>query len=118
MKTVKVSQVQIRAFMKAKLSTSYPWAKRALIRLYTECQTSEEQNSGATYYRNGYGFNGTDDKILSSFANQITIRQRELSEKQVQVLFKLIPKYWAQIWSMITPEKKEEILIQINNDKS
>lgn len=89
------TKTQIKGFVKLKLSTDPVWALRALIKIY-EFQTQDEQKRGNTVYYNGVGFSGTDGRILSSIAKQY-LKTNVLSEKQMDIVFKKIPKYWIQV---------------------
>lgn len=71
------------------------WACRAIVALY-KCQTPDEQASMETKHHNSAGFNGVDAEILSSFAEQL-LRPRRLSDKQMQVAYRKLPKYAAQL---------------------
>lgn len=81
--------------IKEKVSKDPRWATRALIALYQR-QTTDEQASERTIERNGQGFNGIDAEILSSFANQV-LAGRTLSQKQLAIAFKKLPKYSKQL---------------------
>lgn len=91
----KITKVQIRLFVKEKLSTDPLWARHALLKIF-EFQTREEQESKATVDYNGVGFTGTDGRILSSLALQLQ-KKRRLSEKQMEIVYKKMPKYWGQV---------------------
>jgi hypothetical protein len=54
------------------------------------------------------GFNGRDSEILSSFSVQIE-KGRTLSEKQLNICKKLLPKYWRQILEVI--QSKEVVTV-------
>lgn len=77
------------------VSTKPAWAEHALLALL-ERQTEDEQRSQATKHQNGAGFNGTDAAILTSFAQQVQ-RGRKLSEKQLAIAYKKLPKYAGQL---------------------
>ncbi len=66
-----------------------------LLKLY-ECQTAEEQSVGATTENNGYGFNGVDSPILSSFAEFLK-KHGYLSDKQKAIARKKLVKYNKQL---------------------
>jgi hypothetical protein len=83
------------AFIKEQVSVDARWAIRGLLRIY-EDQTAEEQACGDTRVHNGVGFTGVDGEILSSFAEQIG-KGRIMSEKQMKLIFKKMPKYAAQL---------------------
>lgn len=91
----KVTKNQIKDFMKMKLSTDPVWAQRALLRIF-ENQTLDEQKSKHTKYHNGIGFTGADGEFLSSLAVQFQ-KKKYLSPKQMNHLYKKMPKYWNQL---------------------
>lgn len=86
------------SYIKSKLSVDPRWAIQGLLRVY-EFQTESEKNIGATTESNGVGFNGADGDILTSFANQIN-RGRTLSPKQLNVVYKKMPKYARQLYNI------------------
>ena len=106
---MKVSQAKIRDFLKKQLSTNSNWALRGLVRIY-ERQTADEQAVMRTEVVNGVGFTGCDAEILSSFAEQYK-RRGTLSEKQMVLVFKKMPRYWKQISSLIPKETIEQLVI-------
>ena len=89
--TKKAKQEYIRKMV----STNANWAIRALLRIYQN-QTEDEQYSHTTCHQNGIGFSGCDAEILTSFAQQVN-RGRALSEKQMNLLFKKMPRYSRQL---------------------
>jgi len=101
----KITKIQLRDYVKHKLATDPIWAKSALIRIY-EFQTSQEQSVESTIDHNGVGFSGTDGKILTSFAKQLETK-RWLSDKQMYIVMKKMPKYWNQIVMISDPVKLE-----------
>lgn len=107
---------------KAKLSTDPKWAVQGLLRIHQN-QTAEEQARGETVEDNGIGFTGCDAHILTSFANQAkrkiaTAKQRgwqvrwelALSQKQMALLHRKMPKYAAQLLSVSDPEKADKLV--------
>jgi hypothetical protein len=80
---------------KSKLSTNPVWATRGLLAIY-KGQTESEKMAGNVTADNGIGFTGTDAEILSSFAKQFQQRGT-LSEKQMAILYKKMPKYAGQL---------------------
>ena len=94
-------------FIKNQLATNPTWAVKALVKIY-ERQTIDEQNSQATKENNGIGFNGLDANILSSFAEQVN-KGRNLSVKQMTIVYKKMPRYWKQVASLISADKLTEI---------
>ena len=91
--------------IRAKVKKDPKWASRAIVALF-EKQTATEQMIEATSEHNGVGFNAIDAEILSSFAKQL-IAGRTLSEKQLAIAFKKLPKYAKQL-AMIAEEKNPE----------
>jgi hypothetical protein len=96
-----------KEYIKQQLSSNPSWAIRALVKIY-ERQTLDEQCSGQTKEHNNVGFSGVDSVILSSFATQV-LAGRVLSQKQMTLLYKKIPRYHRQIISMIPADKLQQI---------
>ena len=82
---------------KENLATDPRWATRGLLRIYT-FQTSDEQDRESTTDANGVGFTGVDGEILTSFAKQV-LAGRNLSQKQMDLLHKKMPKYAGQLYA-------------------
>jgi hypothetical protein len=89
--------------IKENLATSDKWVKRAVLVIF-EAQTAAEQATETTREENGVGFNGTDAKILSSFAKQIIEFEAgksrfnsALSPKQMDLARRKITKYSGQL---------------------
>ena len=78
-----------------KLRTDVRWAQRGLLAIYKN-QTADEQRAANVTHHNGMGFRCMDSIILTSFANQLQQRG-SLSPKQMNVVFKLMPKYARQL---------------------
>jgi len=91
--TTKKSRI---AFLREMLASEVRWAIKGLVTIY-DYQTAEEQNAGHTHDHNGVGFSGADSEILSSFAKQVNAKRFAGSEKQMNILFKKIPKYAKQL---------------------
>ena len=96
-----------KEFIKNQLATNPAWAVKGLVKIYT-LQTADEQASDRTSHDNGVGFNGLDANILSSFAKQVNAG-RNLSQKQMTIVYKKMPRYWKQIASLIPSDKLTEI---------
>lgn len=90
-----VTNKDVKAYVRRKLSTSDEWAKKALLLIMSH-QLPEEQRSDRTVFVNGKGFSGYDAPILTSLAKQLRDRQW-LSIKQMALLKKTIVKYWQQV---------------------
>ena len=87
--------------IKTNIQTNINWTIRTLEVLFDR-QTEDEQISTLTTHKNGRGFNGRDSEILTSFYNQVQKRKRYnnpqlLSEKQLSICQRLLPKYWRQV---------------------
>ena len=100
-------KMKVTEYIKNQLATNPAWAVKALVKVYT-LQTLDEQATGQTSNLNGVGFNGLDSKILSSFAEQVN-NGRNLSDKQMKLIYKKMPRYWKQVASFIPEEKMIEI---------
>jgi hypothetical protein len=104
-------------FLREMLSTNKDWALRAIERVY-ERQTDAEKASDQTKEFNKVGFSGTDAEFLSSLAKQYSER-KTLSPKQINVLFRIIPKYTKQIWQYSGTNKEAlyQMAIKYNEKK-
>lgn len=86
------------SYFKEKLASDEKWALRGLLRIY-QYQTDHEKAIEQTNEYNGVGFTGADSNILSSFAKQYSSRGF-LTEKQMFILKKRIPKYAGQLYNV------------------
>lgn len=91
--TTKKSRI---SFLREMLASEIRWAVKGLVTIY-EYQTADEQSCGDTREHNGVGFTGTDGEILSSFAEQVNKNRFKGSPKQLDILFKKMPKYAKQL---------------------
>lgn len=91
--TTKKSRI---AYLREMLASELRWALKGLTTIY-EYQTADEQRIGDTAEHNGVGFTGADGEILSSFAKQVNAKRFAGSEKQLDILFKKMPKYAKQL---------------------
>ena len=83
------------------IRTNVLWTIRTLEILFNR-QTTDEQQSGQTTHLNGRGFNGRESDIFTSFYYQVQKRKRFgnpilLTEKQLSICQRLLPKYWKQV---------------------
>jgi predicted transcriptional regulator len=83
------------------IKTNVSWTIRTLEVLYSR-QTTDEQVNQTTSHQNSRGFNSIDSFILTSFAQQVQKRRQYnnpvlLSDKQLTICQKKLPKYWKQI---------------------
>lgn len=106
---MKLTKQNITAYVRQQLSTNPVWAVKALVRIFQENQTQEEQVIEATKEDNGIGFTGTDGEILSSFAKQ-QLARGTLSPKQMVIVFKKMPKYHRQVIAMSNPEQLNKLV--------
>ena len=104
----KISKGETCKFVKNKLATNKAWATNALVKIF-EFQTETEKTCEHTYENNNVGFTGVDGEILTSFAKQF-ISRNFLSEKQMKLLYKKMPKYWMQVIKISNPEKLEKMI--------
>ena len=109
---MKVTQKQVKEYIKNQLSTNSGWAIKALVRIFEENQTSDEQTSEHTKHDNGIGFSGIHAEICSSFAKQLKLG-RTLSPKQLVIVHKIMPKYHGQVLKFIGEDKAKEIVGKI-----
>jgi len=100
------------AFVKVKLSSDPVWALKALVRIYQENQTNDEQVTQQTTHDNGIGFSGCDAQFLSSLA-QNYLRYGRLSDKQMSFVFKKMPKYAKQVIAMSDATKLDAMVVKV-----
>lgn len=92
------SQVEVIKIFKEKLSSNKAWALRGLKVIYDN-QTADEKHDASTKHYNKIGFTGFDAEILTSFAQQYE-HKGDLSDKQMALLYKKMPKYAGQLLKM------------------
>lgn len=102
-----ITQETIRAYIKMMLGSNTDWAIRGMLKIY-ELQTIDEQATRTTHTLNSVGFSGCDAEIMSSL---VTFYKRfnRLSDKQMKLAFKKMPRYHKQILKMIPKEKMEQV---------
>jgi hypothetical protein len=96
MLTMNATKKDTLLFVKTKLATDPVWAVKALVRIYQENQTADEQVSQTTTHDNGIGFSGADAEFLSSLA-QAQLKYGRLTDKQLGFVLKKMPKYARQV---------------------
>ena len=84
------------AFVKTKLATDPVWAVKALVRIYQENQTADEQVSQTTTHDNGIGFSGWTAKSGTYFANWVR-SGRSLSGKHLAKARKIALHHAGQL---------------------
>jgi len=92
------SQKEVIQMFKSQLSSNKSWALRGLKVIYDN-QTADEKSSATTRHYNNIGFTGADAEFLTSLAQQYE-RKGDLSDKQMAVLYKKMPKYAGQLLKM------------------
>ena len=97
------------AFVKQPLASNKVWATKALVRIYQENQTADEQAAKVTSHDNGIGFSGCDAEFLSSLAEQY-LRRGNLSDKQMVFVHKKMPKYARQVIAMSDAAKLDAMV--------
>lgn len=93
--TTKKARIEL---LREKLSKDSQWAIKGLMAVYAK-QTADEQSSLQTSRSNGIGFSGFDAELLSSFAQRIKAG-KSLTDKQMAIVFKRMPRYAAQLERM------------------
>lgn len=92
------------AHIRSMVSANEKWAVKGLLRIF-ERQTADEQESENTRYHNKVGFTGADAEILTSFAKRV-LGGKDLTEKQMKYVFKLMPKYARQLNEIAENERR------------
>ena len=91
----KITKGALVKFLREMLTTNERWAKGALLRIYDN-QTSNEQNGEDTHTLNGVGFTVGDARILTRFAEWY-ISHGWLSPKQMVWVYERMGKYAVQL---------------------
>jgi len=86
------------------MAVSDKWLIRGLLRIHSR-QTHDERDAQETKYSNGVGFNGSDARKMTGFAEQVIrwnnacVRQYStpLSVRQIAKLRLVMPKYAVQL---------------------
>ena len=85
----------------------------ALVRIFQENQTTDEQVAQTTSHDNGIGFTGCDAQFLSSLA-QNYLRYGRLSDKQMGFVYRKMPKYARQVVAMSDSAKLDAMVSASN----
>lgn len=96
---MKATKKDTTEFVRHMLYTNKAWALKALVRIFQENQTADEQAAETTSHDNGIGFSGTDANFLSSLAKQY-LERGSLSHNQTACVLRLMPKYSRQVIAM------------------
>jgi hypothetical protein len=107
----KLSLKKYQEFLKEMLSNNGNWALRAL-QVIASNQTAEERSSENTIEKNGVGFTGIDGEIGMSLAKQS--ETRNLSEKQMRLVHKIVCKYWKQLLEVSDMDKLNDMVEKYN----
>ena len=94
----KVTKSALVEFLRKMLTSNEKWAQAALLRIYDN-QTTGEQNSKDTYAANGIGFTVGDACLLTKFAEWYKTHGW-LSPKQMKWVFAKMGKYAGQLVKM------------------
>jgi hypothetical protein len=78
-----------------KLQTDLAWLERAVLAVYRK-QTLAEQKHATTVEQNGWGFNSSDARFMSSIARQL-MKGSHLFERQIPIVRKKMTKYGSQL---------------------
>lgn len=78
-------------------------AVKAMMLIY-DYQTNDEKNVEDTKYHNNVGFTGSDGKKLTGMSNFYKNRGF-LTEKQIKVILKRMPKYAGQVIRIMKGEQ-------------
>lgn len=81
---------------------------RAITALY-ERQTAAEQADGETSVANGVGFNKIDAPFLTSIAKALPRYNGHMTERQLKVARKMLPKYWRQLVEIANTPKDQPV---------
>jgi len=103
-----ITKKVIKEYIQSKLKSDDRWAKKALITIYNY-QTAEEKATEESRVHNNIGFTGYDAEFLSKLAFQLK-HKHFLSKKQMDILHKMMPKYWRQIMEASNQDKLHELI--------
>lgn len=106
---MKATKENTTKFVKNMLRSNKVWATKALVRIYQENQTADEQAAKTTSYDNGIGFSGVDAMFASSLAEQY-LKRGYLSDKQMTFVYKIMPKYAGQVIKMSDATKLNQMV--------
>jgi len=115
MKVGKVSQKykdmtddELKAYIKEKLTMDPAWVRRALLALYDEQSDAEKEDPVNVHESNGMGFSPQDQEFLSSLARQALAGNVSFSQKQQGWLYTLLPKYAGQMVKIVRELQRME----------
>lgn len=110
----KITKAELMGYLRKMLTSNETWAKAALLRIYNN-QTTGEQNSKDTYASNGIGFTVGDACLLTKFAEWYKTHGW-LSPKQMKWVYAKLGKYAGQLAKMeyFSWEKLEAAYVKAN----
>ena len=103
---MKMTHKNLHSFVRRQLGSNSAWALKALVHIFQENQTFDEQQAETVVHNNNIGFTSADGQFLSSLAKQY-IARGSLSEKQMVYVFRKMPKYHRQVIGFSDPVKLE-----------
>lgn len=103
-----ITKKEKKEFVRKMLSTNRTWALKAMLLVYSY-QTKSEQSFGQTVEHNGRGFSQIHASLMTSFVNGFRKFDR-LTDNQMQVLFKIMPRYWKQVLEASDAQKLESLM--------
>lgn len=109
----KVTQADIKKYLRARLYADKTWTVQALLRIYDR-QTFDEQIDLCTKHDNSIGFTGYDAKELTKIAKWCKDNLSEenpLPDTQLQIIREKMPKYWKQIWNIGDQQRITQMVI-------
>ena len=110
--SMKPTQKNTISYVKQMLASNKVWALKALVRIYQENQTADEQVAKTTSHDNGIGFSGVDAMFASSLAEQY-LRRGDLSDKQMGFVHKIMPTYAGQVVKMSDSNKLTALVASV-----
>ena len=112
---MRITKKALKDFVSEKVAEDVRWTLRALMVVYS-FQTDTEKIKEQTSVHNTVGFTGCDAEFLTSLAKQYE-RRGSLSDKQMKILYKVMPKYWRQLIDASNREKLENSYIKYLEQK-
>ncbi len=107
MDAIKVTKKGLEAYLKVRLKYRREWALRALYVLYNS-QSEHEKFTGHALKKDGVGFNKVDATTLNNIGEFYT-RYNYISPKQLEIVHRMIPKYWKQILGLCDKPKLDQL---------
>ena len=96
------TQKEYKEFLQKELSSNKKFARYGLKVVYRN-QTYAEQRGYAALAYDSKGFNKYDASELSRILT-IVANEAQLSDRDQQILFERLPKYWKQVYTTINKD--------------